>query len=433
MKQYLLRLFLFVGISIFAAACGANGENEATTPAPATPLATALSEDAAATPENAVAVIIDNIRLLVLQSDPVQVDLTITGNLPNGCTILQGVTQERQENNFIVQVQASYDDQMPCTEALVPFSETLALDVADLPDGVYTVQVGDKSDSFALGAAASTGGEGTVGGGTIRGSVWYDYCDVQADGTPTTGCVDAGNGTWRGDGLYVEGESRIIGVELLISSGQCPADGAAASDVLFTTTRTDATGSYLFGGLPAGPHCISVNAFSDLNIGILPPGIWTFPRAAEVSINQTIDLAPGEVKGDVDFGWDYQLVATTPQETSCTNKVTYVADVTIPDNTVMTPGQEFVKTWRLRNDGDCAWTTAYALEFMEGEAMGFAGTQPLTTQVEPGQETEISVTLIAPDTPGTYRSDWQISDEQGNFFGLGANADVSFYVQIVVQ
>lgn len=433
MRLTLLRFLCLVGCLLFLSACSLMGGNTEATTQPELITATeTLTDDAAAAPESPP-VFIDSLRLLVLQSDPVQVDLTINGQLPDGCTVLETVSQTQQETTFIIEVQARRDPTMPCTEALVPFNQTIPLEVADLPDGTYTVQVGEMSDSFTLGGAAASGDATAVtSGASIRGSVWHDYCDTMADGSPTPGCVDTGDGSQRGDGLFGEGESRIIGVEITLSSGACPPDGTPATDIQLTTTRTDGTGAYLFGDLPAGPHCVAINAFSDINIGILPPGIWTAPRVTEISINTTVELAPGEQKAAVDFGWDYQLAAATEQP-DCTNKVTYVADVTIPDNTVLTPGQEFVKTWRLRNDGDCVWSTAYALEFVEGDPMGFTGSQPLAAAVQPGQEVDISVTLTAPGTPGTYRSDWQLSDEQGRFFGLGANANVSFYVQIVVQ
>lgn len=428
MKQNRLMVWILLGVMLFAAACannGATGDNQVTSEA--TPPATALPENTVPAP-----VIIESLRTLVLQSDPVQVDLTINGNLPDGCTLLEGFSQARQDNTFSVQVQTSRQEQQICPQALVPFTETLALEVADLPDGIYTIEVGDQTTSFVLGDVGLPEGDDNTGGAVIRGSLWHDYCDLLADSSPTGGCVDAGDGSYRADGLLDEGESPIIGVEVWLSPGVCPPDGSPASDVLFTTARTDGSGAFLFGGLPAGPHCVSINGFSDINIGILPPGVWTYPRVGEVSMNNTVELLPGEVRTDVNFGWDYQLAAA-PATTDCTNRVTYVADVSIPDNTVLAPGQEFVKTWRLRNDGDCAWTTGYALEFVEGDAMGFTGSQLLATPVEPGQEAEITVTLTAPASPGTYRSDWQLSNEQGTFFGLGANANVSFYVQIIVQ
>ena len=34
-------------------------------------------------------------------------------------------------------------------------------------------------------------------------------------------------------------------------------------------------------------------------------------------------------------------------------------DVNVPDGTQMTPGQQFVKTWRIKNDGICTWGAGY--------------------------------------------------------------------------
>ncbi len=45
--------------------------------------------------------------------------------------------------------------------------------------------------------------------------------------------------------------------------------------------------------------------------------------------------------------------ATVPPS-SC-DKAQFVSDVTIPDGTVMSPGQKFTKTWSLKNVGTCAW------------------------------------------------------------------------------
>ncbi|MFN3762162.1 MAG: NBR1-Ig-like domain-containing protein, partial [Anaerolineae bacterium] len=39
----------------------------------------------------------------------------------------------------------------------------------------------------------------------------------------------------------------------------------------------------------------------------------------------------------------------------CTLNARWVADVTVPDNTAFAPNTPFVKTWRVRNSGTCAW------------------------------------------------------------------------------
>ena len=73
--------------------------------------------------------------------------------------------------------------------------------------------------------------------------------------------------------------------------------------------------------------------------------------------------------------------ALLPDAVTCTYRATYLADVTIPDNTVIPPGTSFVKTWKLRNDGNCAWgpgTTVDSMMFVGGTMMGNAGPVPLT-------------------------------------------------------
>ena len=100
---------------------------------------------------------------------------------------------------------------------------------------------------------------------------------------------------------------------------------------------------------------------------------------------------------------------------TCDSSV-YVSDITVPDGTVMTPGQTFVKTWALRNNGTCPWTTSYKLAFVGGDAMG--GTSaPLAAAVPPGQQANVSITLTAPATAGDYTGSWELQNASGAFFG----------------
>jgi len=102
--------------------------------------------------------------------------------------------------------------------------------------------------------------------------------------------------------------------------------------------------------------------------------------------------------------------------TQVCNNATYVSDVTVPDGTVMIPGQNFVKTWTVKNTGTCQWTTDYKLVFLSGEAMG--GTSvPLTGTVAAGQTANLSVALVAPNLPGAYTGSWRLQDASGAYFG----------------
>lgn len=107
-------------------------------------------------------------------------------------------------------------------------------------------------------------------------------------------------------------------------------------------------------------------------------------------------------------------------------------DVTIPDNTQFPPGQEFTKTWRLQNVGECTWSTEYALVFYSGEQMSALARVPLPGEVGPGKIVDISVDMVAPQLPGTYQGYWKISTASGFEFGIGTNGDEPFWVKIIV-
>lgn len=102
-------------------------------------------------------------------------------------------------------------------------------------------------------------------------------------------------------------------------------------------------------------------------------------------------------------------------------------DVNIPDGTTMTPGQDFIKTWRVKNNGSCAWGAGYELIYA-GYADQMAGQfQPLDEVIQPGQETELSVQFQAPDAAGEYVSAWQMSNPAGQPF------EEIIFVKILVQ
>jgi len=115
---------------------------------------------------------------------------------------------------------------------------------------------------------------------------------------------------------------------------------------------------------------------------------------------------------------------------SC-NSAGFIADVTVPDGSVFQSGGGFVKTWRLKNTGTCAWTSSYGLAFVSGDPLGATSSRPMPS-IAPGQQVDVSLDMNAPITPGHYRGYWMLKDAQGNKFGLGTNADRSFWVDINV-
>jgi hypothetical protein len=97
------------------------------------------------------------------------------------------------------------------------------------------------------------------------------------------------------------------------------------------------------------------------------------------------------------------------------------------------PGEVFIKTWRLKNRGTCAWTTDYMLVFNSGSQMGGTTAVRLPGYVAPGQTVDVSVTLIAPSSAGSYSGYWMLRNAAGTLFGTGDKANVPFYVDIKVK
>jgi len=109
----------------------------------------------------------------------------------------------------------------------------------------------------------------------------------------------------------------------------------------------------------------------------------------------------------------------------------FVADINYPDDTGVAAGSEFIKTWKIRNVGTCAWGAGYKVAYAGySDKMGGAPAA-ITTVVQPGQEIEVSVQFKAPTKPGVYVSAWTMANPQSvNFFDVNGKP---FYLRVVVR
>src|ERR1044071_9449713 len=87
--------------------------------------------------------------------------------------------------------------------------------------------------------------------------------------------------------------------------------------------------------------------------------------------------------------------APTPTP-SCHDGAVFVEDVTYPDNTRLSAGEKFTKTWKFQNTGTCTWT-GYPGAFLSGDKMD-APDIVAVPEAEAGSTVEVSVDLTAPLT-----------------------------------
>ncbi len=96
-------------------------------------------------------VYVDKMDVFILESFPLQVAVEVIGNLPDGCTRIVGSKSNRvDENTFEIFIYTDRPEDTSCTMALVPFEETIMLDVYGLPSGKYIVTGFGSESSFTF-------------------------------------------------------------------------------------------------------------------------------------------------------------------------------------------------------------------------------------------------------------------------------------------
>lgn len=96
---------------------------------------------------------VDSVEVVLKESFPVQIDVLVEGNLPDGCTELGNARQQLVENTFNINLETRKlkDTDVMCTQALVPYETTISLDnVVGISAGEYTVNVNGVSTTFTM-------------------------------------------------------------------------------------------------------------------------------------------------------------------------------------------------------------------------------------------------------------------------------------------
>ena len=96
------------------------------------------------------------------------------------------------------------------------------------------------------------------------------------------------------------------------------------------------------------------------------------------------------------------------EELACQDDVELVEGLNILSELVVPPGAAFMVNWHVFNGGRCTWNEGYILQLVEGEPMTGETAVSLGHVVDPGERAPLSISLVAPDEPGTYHSTWQL-------------------------
>jgi len=201
--------------------------------------------------------------------------------------------------------------------------------------------------------------------------------------------------------------SGIVRVELLVDSNVVRTDPLPNSQTTVIVVQTwTAT---------AGTHTITVRTINTAGVASAPASIAISVAPVSPAVI-VVTATPISV---------VQVVTVTPApQLTCVNNSVFVADVTIPDRTVLASGQAFTKTWRVRNTGTCNWGSDEQLIFVRGNAMTQTRTFVIPATA-PGGTVDLSVAMTAPTTPGVHIADWRMRNQGGAIFGTTLNVAIS--------
>lgn len=219
----------------------------------------------------------------------------------------------------------------------------------------------------------------------------------------------------------------VVRVELLV-------DGVVV-DVDASPTATGQTSFTLLQSWTAtnpGTHTLLVRAYNRT-------GIVSDPAAITVTILQGVALsgnpAPtsesgGPVANPTAGSSPTPTNTPTPTPTSagappCVNNAIFVADITVPDGTVLAPTQAFTKIWRVSNPaGGCTWGPGYQFVFVSGLAMTSNTVLPVPS-TPPGGVADLAVSMTAPTQPGNYAGAWRLRAPNASLFGATVSAKIN--------
>jgi hypothetical protein len=137
-------------------------------------------------------------------------------------------------------------------------------------------------------------------------------------------------------------------------------------------------------------------------------------------------LAPTGVQPQVNQVSQPEIIEPTPTTVmDCTDVLSFIEDLTIPDGSQAAPGDLLDKRWSVRNNGTCNWGEGYTIRLIAGPEMA-AEPQQALIPARAGTEAIIQINFKAPAETGTYISAWQAFNPAGLPFGD------QFFINIIV-
>ena len=146
------------------------------------------------------------------------------------------------------------------------------------------------------------------------------------------------------------------------------------------------------------------------------PVAFPLPSVGMIGIYSGLFTAGGAQA--VELAW----VDTTGSAEDC---AAFVADLTYPDGTAVSPGETISKGWRMSNCGDTTWSAGGGFRAVRISG-SYGPTSFSIPTVGPGATGDLYASITVPTSSGTHRATYQLEGPRGTFGDR-------FWVEITVQ
>jgi len=133
------------------------------------------------------------------------------------------------------------------------------------------------------------------------------------------------------------------------------------------------------------------------------------------TVNVSVESAPASIASCS------STTTTSSEPSNLTSR--FVTDVTVDDGTRIPVNTKFVKTWRMKNNGNVSWPEGTKLTHVQGDWFGVVESVAVEA-IAPEQEIDISMEMVAPNRAGRYVSNFRLVSPEGVRFGHRVWADI---------
>ncbi len=182
--------------------------------------------------------------------------------------------------------------------------------------------------------------------------------------------------------------------------------GTLSLDYTLRTPEPASWANYLVQTSPS----VQVFPLWTISLPVIEPAIdvpvsFSLPSMGMIGIYSGLFTAGGTEA--VELEW----VETSGSAEDCAS---FVADLTYPDGTVVSPGETIVKVWRLYNCGTSTWSTAGGYQAVRTSGSYGPSSFAIPT-VGPGENGDLYADITVPSTPGTHRATYSMQGPGGTF------------------